>query len=337
MICIIYKTLCPADISTSASSAQALVKGDKKSLPFQGRWQAKLGGRLQFFLAQKSYPIFLAFMENGNVALELNNPNGFYPFGMRLAGLSTNSGNDNKHLYSGKELEDDFDLHWYHYGARYYDPQLGRWNAVDPADEFYSAYVYCHNDPVNFFDPDGFSEEHWSEKLMNFVEGCFIAYYRARELKKEIEQIAYDANVNSPKEAFDYFIKPEGISLSFTYWGITGGINPMTFQDNKTTYFMYLGTATSPNFSLNLELVSTNAQNAQDYRKGFFSAHGNIPLKTNLGFSFSHSRGIDDRLSFTDVSANSYGLSFSALQKPSLSFSSTWYDALELPKELENQ
>jgi len=39
------------------------------------------------------------------------------------------------------------------------DPQLGRWLQVDPADEFHSPYVYCHNDPVNFFDPDGASEE----------------------------------------------------------------------------------------------------------------------------------------------------------------------------------
>jgi hypothetical protein len=37
-------------------------------------------------------------MENGNAALKFENPLGFYPFGMRLAGLGTNSDNDNKHL-----------------------------------------------------------------------------------------------------------------------------------------------------------------------------------------------------------------------------------------------
>jgi RHS repeat-associated protein len=87
--------------------------------------------RFEFPLAEKPYQIFLAIMENGNVALKFENHSGFYPIGMRLAGLSTNSGNDNKHLYNNKELEDDFDLHWYHYGARYYDPQLGRWHAVE--------------------------------------------------------------------------------------------------------------------------------------------------------------------------------------------------------------
>ncbi len=82
-------------------------------------------------------------MENGNAALKLENPHGFYPFGMRLAGISTTSDYNNKHLYNCKELEEDFDLHWYHYGARYYDPQLGKWHSVDPADEFFSPYVLC--------------------------------------------------------------------------------------------------------------------------------------------------------------------------------------------------
>ena len=46
-------------------------------------------------------------------------------------------------------------VNWYHYGARYYDPQLGRWWQIEPADEFFSPYVFCGNIPVYFIDPDG--------------------------------------------------------------------------------------------------------------------------------------------------------------------------------------
>lgn len=46
-------------------------------------------------------------------------------------------------------------LCWYHYGARYYDPQLGRWLQTDPVEEFHSPYVYCINNPVICVDPDG--------------------------------------------------------------------------------------------------------------------------------------------------------------------------------------
>ena len=80
----------------------------------------------------------------------------YYPYGLRMAGrYGTSGGQENKALYNGKELEDDHDLGWYHYGVRYYDVRLARWHAMDPADEFHSPYVYVGGDPVNFVDPDG--------------------------------------------------------------------------------------------------------------------------------------------------------------------------------------
>ena len=50
-------------------------------------------------------------------------------------------------------------LQWgYYFGARYYDPVIGRWMAVDPLAGKYpslSSYAYCKNSPINFFDPNG--------------------------------------------------------------------------------------------------------------------------------------------------------------------------------------
>ena len=64
----------------------------------------------------------------------------------------------NLYLYNGKELQNDFGLDWYDYGARFYDAQLGRFHVVDPmSEEHYNftsyAYVYCN--PVNLIDPLG--------------------------------------------------------------------------------------------------------------------------------------------------------------------------------------
>jgi len=93
-----------------------------------------------------------------NVKTSSSHRGDYYPFGMTIPGSVETAAFENKNLYNSKELVYDHNLNWYHYGARYYDPQLGRWLQVDPADEFYSPYVYCHNDPVNFLDPDGQEE-----------------------------------------------------------------------------------------------------------------------------------------------------------------------------------
>ena len=63
-----------------------------------------------------------------------------------------------KYKYNGKELQDELGLNMYDYGARNYDPALGRWMNMDPMAEKYfgaSPYNYVLNSPVNAVDPDG--------------------------------------------------------------------------------------------------------------------------------------------------------------------------------------
>jgi RHS repeat-associated protein len=49
---------------------------------------------------------------------------------------------------------DDGDLGLMHVGARYYDPDVGRFITRDPVLSEH-PYVYCGADPVNGLDPDG--------------------------------------------------------------------------------------------------------------------------------------------------------------------------------------
>jgi RHS repeat-associated protein len=65
---------------------------------------------------------------------------------------------DNQLKYNGKELQTEADLEWYDYGARFYDPVLGRWHSVDPMAEKYfsfSPYEYVGGNPILRMDPDG--------------------------------------------------------------------------------------------------------------------------------------------------------------------------------------
>jgi hypothetical protein len=51
-----------------------------------------------------------------------------------------------------------FGVRLYDYGARFYDPQIGRWMVIDPMAEIYistSPYIFSGNNPVKFVDLNG--------------------------------------------------------------------------------------------------------------------------------------------------------------------------------------
>ncbi len=77
---------------------------------------------------------------------------------MEQGGWTAPTSPENKYKYNGKEYNDDFSLGLYDYGARWYDPAVGRWGQVDPSAEKmndWSPYNYGFNDPIKMIDPDG--------------------------------------------------------------------------------------------------------------------------------------------------------------------------------------
>ncbi|TDQ11578.1 RHS repeat domain-containing protein [Pedobacter metabolipauper] len=81
----------------------------------------------------------------------------YYAFGLHAPAFD--GANNNKYLYNGKEKQIDLE-NQYDYGARFYDPVIGRWNVVDkladnPNQFSKSPYAYTWNNPINLTDPDG--------------------------------------------------------------------------------------------------------------------------------------------------------------------------------------
>ena len=79
----------------------------------------------------------------------------YVPFGEVFIEERNNTWNT-PYLFNAKEFDEETGM--YYYGARYYEPRLSLWMAVDPKMEKYqnvSAYVYCLNNPLKIIDPDG--------------------------------------------------------------------------------------------------------------------------------------------------------------------------------------
>jgi len=98
----------------------------------------------------------------------------YYPFGMAF---STNNLTKNNYLYNGKELQNQtlsstfFGM--YDYGARYYDPVIGRWGSPDPLAEKWrrmSPYNYAANNPIRFIDPDGMEMTDFKDKNGSLIQ-----------------------------------------------------------------------------------------------------------------------------------------------------------------------
>jgi RHS repeat-associated protein len=95
--------------------------------------------------------------ECGNYLLDTNP--GFQPFG-----------------FAGSLYDPDLNLH--HFGAREYDPTVGRWLQPDPLglEGGLNLYAYCGNDPINAIDPTGLAAKRkgfWGD--LADIAGAFLS------------------------------------------------------------------------------------------------------------------------------------------------------------------
>jgi RHS repeat-associated protein len=179
------------------------------------------------------------------------------------------------YLYNGKELEEEDDWNWYAYGARYYDPAIGRFSGVDPIAErfpFVTVFNYAENEPISYIDlhglqqykPNNTHSDVIKNAPHNFVEGMKVLGSHVKDVFS-IEPIKFDPIIESvPVTNEDYWdpLDPiKGTGIEIYYDGITpssgvldtptaeGGADALLTSDDIyiTNYAGLLGGAASKN------------------------------------------------------------------------------------------
>ena len=203
----------------------------------------------------------------------------YYPFGSLF---TDNNLDKNKYLYNGKELQDEF-FENYDYGARFYDPQLGRWHSVDPLAEKYvniSPYAYAANNPILFIDKDG-KEIYIITQNKDVIKGTKVLQ------QTSIGKQLWDKYGRNDKH--DIYISAQSFTenkaggLAYAYsnkLGMikNGKVDVAQFYSSAayTKYFSsFDGLDVSKSEGKNIHLISMNADNAgEDATRGKYSFNG---------------------------------------------------------------
>lgn len=143
----------------------------------------------EYFLKDHLGNTRIAFVDNSG-SPSLTQSIDYYPFGLAFDNQCI-SGTDNKYLYNGKELQDELNLDWYDYGARFYDAQIGRFTTQDAYAEKYinlTPYQYGANNPIRYIDINGDSIQAQQAEAQQMITNTLTA--------EDAKYIQFDENGN---------------------------------------------------------------------------------------------------------------------------------------------
>jgi len=125
------------------------------------------GGYLYTYVANESnvsagtsvyFDDFTIVHTRNTPTLQVLQTSDYYPFGLPFNSYSRENTMPQDYKFNGKEEQTELNLGWLDFGARMYDPAIGRWMVVDPLAEKarrWSPYVFGYDNPIRFIDPDG--------------------------------------------------------------------------------------------------------------------------------------------------------------------------------------
>ena len=126
---------------------------------------------------------------------------GYEPFGSLLPGRNYSS---DAYRFGFNGMEKDDEVHGatgtsYDFGARLYDPRVGRWLSVDPLamkNPYHSPYIGMNDNPILFADPDGMSGEVTINKESKTVTVMAVYAFYGTQSSPQIAK-AYAAQIQN--------------------------------------------------------------------------------------------------------------------------------------------
>ena len=150
-----------------------------------------------------------------------------------------------QYKYNAKEWQDELGLNMYDYGARNYDPAIGRFFNMDPLAEVsrkFSPYAYALDNPVYFIDPDGMMATDWYKSK----KGDYV----------------YDSSIKSQKDLETSGIEGEYLGKSHTINVTQNGdfVGSISLKENGSidTSNLNIPTTDESNMTTGVKVVDAN-------------------------------------------------------------------------------
>ena len=255
----------------------------------------------------------------GNVEQE----NHYYPSGTLIMGskFTQDITSNQRYRFGGKELDRMYGLDWYYFGARMYDPVLNCWISMDPLCEKYydiSPYVYCNNDPINSFDPNGtriyllfysygnsitdsdedINKDFYASALTRYYDIINSKDYNAKEDKVFLLGFNDIANIkNITEDIIGKYSKKYGKTTEVDFYTHAGFDGP-SGSINNSAYFDY-------SIGKQMSLEGWNKINFNWDKNASIYFYGCNTANTDDEHSISFSQNISNLSNFQNI--NAYG------------------------------
>jgi len=146
--------------------------------------------------------------KDGKVKENMN----YLPYGQNL------DNSEETFTFTGKELDSSSGLQYF--GARYYDPSIGRFITLDPIGDGINWYSYAANNPIGYFDINGMYSSDPKDDDIYVMPPVVVTADRPSFLEKQKNGLLYLAYFLVGGDVYDIATGDQEQRLS-TWYGVT--------------------------------------------------------------------------------------------------------------------